>query len=59
MPMNEKYNSYRQNNAQLEYRTRCKVCIQPSKRTVKNIVNYARSIQYIHLKDVDIKVNLN
>ena len=59
MPMNDNYNSSRQKGTQNQIHTNSLVCMQPSKRALQNILNYARSIQHIHVQKVDIKLNLN
>ncbi len=59
MPMNDNYNSSRQKDTVSDWYTKKTGCMQPSKRALQNILNYARSVQYIRINDLDIRLNLN
>ncbi len=57
--MNDNYNSSRPKDAANNWYTKKTGSMQPSKRALQNILNYARSIQHIRINDMDIKLNLN
>lgn len=59
MPMNDNYNSSRQKDTDNDWHTKRVVYAQPSKRALQNILNYARSVQYIRINNIDIRLNLN
>lgn len=59
MPMNDNYNSSRPKDTVNNWYAKKTGSMQPSKRALQNILNYARSIQHIRINEVDIKLNLN
>jgi hypothetical protein len=57
--MNDKYNSSRTKSMVPASNAVAPLELQPSKRVLHNILSYARCVQHIQVKDMDIKINLN